>query len=57
MVRRRLAAAGRYPMRIELPQPAFNNGYTSVPALTLTRFDVNGDGARACGSRPHHPGT
>ena len=33
---------GHYPVRIELPQPAFNDGYTSVPALT--HFDVNGDG-------------
>ena len=34
--------AGHYPVRIELPHPAFNDGYTSVPALT--HFDVNGDG-------------
>ena len=33
---------GHYRRRIELPHPAFNDGYTSVPALT--HFDVNGDG-------------
>ena len=33
---------GHYPERIELPPPAFSNGYTSVQALT--HFDVNGDG-------------
>ena len=33
---------GHYPVRIELPRPAFYDGYTSVPALT--HFDVNGDG-------------
>ena len=33
---------GHYPVRIELPHPAFADGYTSVPALT--HFDVNGDG-------------
>ena len=33
---------GHYPERIELPHPAFYDGYTSVQALT--HFDVNGDG-------------
>ena len=33
---------GHYSRRIELPHPAFYDGYTSVPALT--HFDVNGDG-------------
>ncbi len=33
---------GRYPRRLELPQPAFNDGYTAVQGLTS--FDVNGDG-------------
>ena len=33
---------GHYPERIELPQPAFNDSYTQV--LALTHFDVNGDG-------------
>ena len=33
---------GHYPTRIELPHPAFYDGYTSVPALT--HFDVNNDG-------------
>ncbi len=33
---------GHYSTRIELPHPAFYDGYTSVPALT--HFDVNGDG-------------
>ena len=33
---------GQYPERIELPHPAFYDGYTSVPALT--HFDVNRDG-------------
>ena len=33
---------GHYPRRIELPHPAFYDGYTSVQALT--HFDVNGDG-------------
>ena len=33
---------GHYPARIELPHPAFYDGYTSVPALT--HFDVNDDG-------------
>ena len=33
---------GHYPERIELPHPAFADGYTSVQ--TLTHFDVNGDG-------------
>ena len=33
---------GHYPERIELPHPAFYDGYTSVPALT--HFDVNDDG-------------
>ena len=34
--------AGYYPARIELPRPAFNEGYTSVTGQT--HFDVNGDG-------------
>ena len=34
--------SGHYPERIDLPHPAFYDGYTSVPALT--HFDVNGDG-------------
>lgn len=33
---------GRFPKRLLLPQPAFNNGYTSVQGLTS--HDVNGDG-------------
>ena len=33
---------GHYPARIELPHPAFNDGYTAVNALT--HFDVNTDG-------------
>ena len=33
---------GHYPARIELPHPAFYDGYTSVQALTHS--DVNGDG-------------
>ena len=33
---------GHYPARIELPHPAFNDGYTAVNALT--HFDVDGDG-------------
>ena len=33
---------GHYTERIELPHPAFYDGYTSVQALT--HFDVNGDG-------------
>ena len=33
---------GHYPERIELPRPAFNEGYTSVEAQT--HFDVNSDG-------------
>ena len=33
---------GHYPVRIELPHPAFYDGHTSVQALT--HFDVNGDG-------------
>ena len=33
---------GHYPVRIELPHPAFYEGYTSVQALT--HFDVNNDG-------------
>ena len=33
---------GRYPARVELPHPAFNDGYTAVNALT--RFDVDSDG-------------
>ncbi|MYN68311.1 MAG: VCBS repeat-containing protein [Acidobacteria bacterium] len=33
---------GHYPERIELPHPAFYDGYTSVPSLT--HFDVNDDG-------------
>ena len=34
--------AGRYPARIELPHPAFNDGYTQVTGQT--HFDVDGDG-------------
>ena len=34
--------AGYYPARIELPHPAFNEGYTVVTGRT--HFDVNGDG-------------
>ena len=34
--------AGNYPARIELPRPAFNDGYTSVKGQA--HFDVNGDG-------------
>ena len=34
--------AGHYPARIELPHPAFNEGYTQVTGQT--HFDVNGDG-------------
>ena len=34
--------AGRFPVRIELPHPAFNDGRTVVQGLT--HFDVNGDG-------------
>ena len=34
--------AGHYPARIELPRPAFYEGYTSVRGQT--HFDVNGDG-------------
>ena len=33
---------GNYPARIELPRPAFNDGYTSVKGQA--HFDVNGDG-------------
>ena len=33
---------GHYPERIELPRPAFNEGYTSVAGQT--HFDVNSDG-------------
>ena len=33
---------GHYPARIELPHPAFYDGYTSVQRLT--HFDVNSDG-------------
>ena len=33
---------GHYPQRIELPHPAFYDGYTSVQALS--HFDVDGDG-------------
>ena len=33
---------GRYPVRIELPRPAFNDGYTSVRGQT--DFDFDGDG-------------
>ena len=33
---------GRYPARIELPRPAFNEGFTSVRGQT--HFDGNGDG-------------
>ena len=36
------AGTGHYPARIELPHPAFHNGYTSVQRLT--HFDVNSDG-------------
>ena len=35
---------GNYPARIELPRPAFADGYTSVTGQT--HFDVNGDGFR-----------
>lgn len=35
-------ATGRYPERIELPRPAFNEGYTLVRGQT--HFDVNDDG-------------
>ena len=35
---------GNYPARIELPRPAFNDGYTSVSGQT--HFDVNGDGSQ-----------
>ena len=34
--------AGRYPGRIELPHPAFNDGYTQVTGQTY--FDVDSDG-------------
>ena len=34
--------AGHYPARIELPHPAFNEGYTQVTGQT--HFDVDGDG-------------
>ena len=34
--------AGYYPTRIELPHPAFNEGYTQVTGQA--HFDVNGDG-------------
>ena len=34
--------SGHYPARIELPHPAFYEGYTSVQSLT--HFDVNRDG-------------
>ena len=33
---------GHYPSRIELPDPAFNDGHTAAQALT--HFDVNSDG-------------
>ena len=33
---------GHYPERIELPRPAFNEGYTTSPGQT--HFDVNSDG-------------
>ena len=33
---------GHYPSRIELPRPAFHDGFTSVTGQT--HFDVNGDG-------------
>ena len=33
---------GHYASRIELPDPAFNDGYTAAQALA--HFDVNGDG-------------
>ena len=35
---------GHYPARIELPRPAFADGYTSV--IGQTHFDVNSDGLR-----------
>ena len=35
-------ATGNYPERIELPRPAFNEGYTVVRGQT--HFDVNADG-------------
>ena len=34
--------AGSYPVRIELPRPAFNEGFTTVSGQT--HFDVDGDG-------------
>ena len=34
--------AGHYPARIELPHPAFNEGYTQVTGQT--HFDIDGDG-------------
>ena len=34
--------AGYYPSRIDLPHPAFNEGYTAV--ASITHFDVNDDG-------------
>ena len=34
---------GHYPSRIELPDPAFNDGHTAAQALT--HFDVNSDGS------------
>ena len=34
---------GHYPSRIELPDPAFNDGHTAAEA-PLTHFDVNSDG-------------
>ena len=33
---------GHYPARVELPRPAFHDGFTSVSGQT--HFDVNGDG-------------
>ena len=33
---------GNYPARIELPRPAFNEGYTSISGQT--HFDIIGDG-------------
>ncbi|MCY4509248.1 MAG: FG-GAP-like repeat-containing protein, partial [Acidobacteria bacterium] len=36
------AGGGNYPTRIELPHPAFNDGYTQ--ARGQTHFDVDGDG-------------
>ena len=35
---------GHYPSRIELPDPAFNDGHTAVQQEKLAHFDVNNDG-------------